>query len=111
MGLTLPTPLRTEACVVYRPRHLHHLCLGAQDVFLVGEAAGFISPSSMEGISFALRSAEALAQALKTADPQAAYRKATRDLMLKVLGKSLKCPFMYVPWLRRRVMRSELTAL
>lgn len=38
------------------PRRLSDICLGHDGVYLAGEAAGLISPSSFEGISYALRS-------------------------------------------------------
>ena len=58
-----------------------------------------------------MRSAEALADSLQKADPARAYRRATWKLRVKLMMKNLKCPFMYVPALRRLVMRSGLTAL
>jgi len=59
------------------------ICLGAENVFLAGEAAGLVSPSSGEGISYALRSGALLATALNTggADVLALYREACRPLV------------------------------
>ena len=48
--------------------------------YLIGEAAGLISPSSLEGISGAMNSARALAESLQTPDPLRAYRRGTRRL-------------------------------
>ena len=110
-GFDLEQPVRTEACVVLRPVGPRSFETGRQGAYLVGEAAGFISPSSLEGISSAMRSAEALADSLQKADPAQAYRRATWKLRVKLMMKNLKCPFMYVPALRRLVMRSGLTAL
>ena len=45
------------------PQSLNELCLGNQNSLLIGEAAGWISPRSGDGISFALRSAENCAKA------------------------------------------------
>lgn len=110
-GFDLEKPVRTEACVVLRPTGPRSFETGRQGAYLVGEAAGFISPSSLEGISSAMLSAEALAGSLRKEDPARAYRRATGKLRVKLLMKKLKCPFMYVPVLRRLVMRSGLTAL
>jgi len=46
--------------------NLNEIVLGSDNILLVGEAAGFISPSSFEGISYALESGLMAAQAIKT---------------------------------------------
>ncbi len=46
--------------------NLDEIVLGTDNVLLVGEAAGLISPSSFEGISYALESGLMAAQAIKT---------------------------------------------
>ena len=111
----LRNPIRTEACTVFRPRPGHGPYHGADGCFLIGEAAGFISPSSFEGISYALRSGEALADAF-AAESEAkailrAYRRNTRDLTRKISLRYLKRPFMYHPLLRRAVLQSGIGAL
>ncbi len=111
-GFQFGPPRKTESCLVIRPRLRDGFCLGRDGVFLLGEAAGFISPSSLEGISWALNSAALLAEAFTGGkDPQAAYRKATRGLRLKLVLKMLKCPFLYHPWLRSLVMKSGMRAI
>ena len=47
-GFRFGEPLKTEACLVLRPSAFHDFCCGRNGVFLIGEAAGFISPSSLE---------------------------------------------------------------
>ncbi|MCL2424386.1 MAG: hypothetical protein FWD11_10940 [Micrococcales bacterium] len=66
------------------------------------------SPTSLEGISYALRSARALAAALDTGEPERRYWAATRSIRADLLGKHLKSPFMYNPSIRRLVMASGL---
>jgi geranylgeranyl reductase family protein len=56
--------LRIEAAVGARPRGMREIDLGYNNVLLVGEAAGLISSSTGEGISFALRSGENCANAI-----------------------------------------------
>lgn len=70
-------PLKTEACMVLRPSHPGDVSLGRDGAFLIGEAAGFISTSSFEGISFAMDSARLLAEVLTAApaDLHQAYRR------------------------------------
>lgn len=66
-GFPLAQALRTEACAVYRPRRRRDLYMGRAGAYLLGEAAGLISPSSFEGISYALKSGAALADAANAA--------------------------------------------
>ena len=106
-------PLKTEACMVLRPSHPGDVSLGRDGAFLIGEAAGFISTSSFEGISFAMDSARLLAEVLTAApaDLHQAYRRATGHLRRKIAAKLLKSPFMYRPTLRHLVMRSGLQTI
>ena len=111
LGWELSQPRHTQACRVLCPKTPMDFCLGGGDAYLLGEAAGFISPSSLEGISWALRSAEALARAFSQADPLDAYARATLGLRLELLAKRGKRPFMYHPLLRDLVLRSGLSSL
>ena len=111
----LTTPIRTEACTVLRPQTGRGICIGRDGCFLIGEAAGLISPSSFEGISYALHSGEALADAFSQADGAdavlRAYRRAVRPLTRKIALRCLKRPFMYHPILRNAVLKSGIGAL
>lgn len=111
LGFPLQTPLKTEACMVLRPRSFFDFCIGNNNAFLIGEAAGFISPSSLEGISYAMESADMLSAALSSSNPAANYRRKTLKLRLKLGIKVLKCPFMYNPFLRRLVMKSGIQSI
>lgn len=108
-------PKRTEACLVSRPKLSGGIFRGANGVFFIGEAAGFISPSSFEGISYALLSAEALAEAFNSRRGSRsvlfAYKRRSASLAAKVKIKCLKRPFMYNKLLRRLVMKSGLSAI
>ena len=112
-GFSLNNPLKTEACIVLRPDGPGSFCLGGEDVFLVGEAAGFISPSSLEGISYAINSGYLLSLCLVPGkkDPHKAYRKKTYKMRLKLMTKNLKGIFMYQPFLRGLVMKSGLKSV
>ena len=109
----LRTPICTEACAVLRPEGTRQFCLGHDDAFLIGEAAGFISPTSFEGISWAITSAALLADALAAGPENAAkrYRTATRSLRAKLYLKQAKAPFMYNRALRNLILRSGLRAV
>ncbi len=112
-GLSLEQPIKTEACQVLRPSSMRSFCLGNDRIFLIGEAAGMISPSSFEGISYAMNSALQLHAALTSSieNKAKAYARKTLGLRLKLLSKNLKCPFMYQPLLRKAVLRSGLTSV
>ena len=112
-GFRFGTPVKTEACLVLRPASWADFCKGEQGVFLLGEAAGFISASSLEGISSAILSATKLSQVLNQpkGDPNEAYWKSTFSLRLKLFLKIMKSPFLYQPSLRRLVMKSGLQSI
>lgn len=108
-------PQKLEACTVARPRMRRGIFLGEGGAFLIGEAAGLISPSSFEGISYALASAEALADAFRLGRDGGSvakcYRRGARKLVRKIRLKCLKRPFMYNQTLRSLVMRSGITSI
>lgn len=120
-GFKLETPVKKEACLVLRPEKFGDFTLGDDaGAFLIGEAAGMISPSSLEGLSYAMDSAEILADILADALPLDAellpalaklYRERTLGLRLKLLSKIFKNPFMYNPSLRKLVMKSGVAAI
>lgn len=112
-GFVFGEPLKTEACMVLRPKSYFDICTGKNGVFLIGEAAGFISPSSLEGISFAINSATRLTEvfAHKNNNKQKKYFQKTFPLRFKIVKKIIKCPFMYQPVLRKLVMLSGFTSI
>jgi len=112
-GLTFGRLVKKSGGFLLRPVHLNQICLGSERIALIGEAAGWISPSSAEGLSFSFRSALALAQSMlqSTEHPFQQYRQNTRELKQAVLCKNLKSPFMYHPLLRKLVMKSGLRSM
>ncbi|MCL1823485.1 MAG: FAD-binding protein [Oscillospiraceae bacterium] len=113
-GFDLTQPVRTEACMVLRPSNPFQFCTAKDNAFLIGEAAGFISPSSLEGISYAMQSAYLLSKVFtgksrKNLERQ--YKKATRKIRIKLIFKMFKCPFLYSPFLRKIIMRSGLKSI
>lgn len=106
------SPIKTEACQVVRPHLDYGIFQGEEHAFLIGEAAGFISASSLEGISFALASGESLAKAFsREKNILKNYKKGTRKLKVKTWLKCVKRPFMYQPLLRNLVMKSGITSI
>ncbi len=112
-GYNFGAPVRTEACLVLRPSRWKHFCCGKDGVFLIGEAAGFISPSSLEGISYAIRSATLLSDCLRAdgRNKNRIYRSKTKGLRLHLLFKNAKSLVMYTPFLRRVVMGLGLSSI
>jgi flavin-dependent dehydrogenase len=110
-GIHLGQPISTEACMLSRPENTWQIVPGNGRVFLAGEAAGFVSPSSFEGISRAMYSGEILAKAFNTSRPLKYYKKHTAKLRFVIMLKLLKSPFMYSPFLRKAVMISGITAV
>lgn len=115
LGNAFGGEVKTEACLVSSPRGMKDFCTGKDGVFLLGEAAGFISASSFEGLSSAMHSGKMLADAFAAGDSheavQAAYRKATRSLRLKLRIKSVKRAILCNPFLRKLIMRSGIQSI
>jgi flavin-dependent dehydrogenase len=104
--------LRRNGAFIYRPNGFD--CnTGNSRIALVGEAAGFISPSSAEGFSFALKSAQCLASALDKDIKgfERRYKRNCASLRFSILAKSVKSPIMYAPWIRRVILASGLQSL
>lgn len=112
-GFKFGEPEKTEACVVLRPKKPSDFVCGRDGVMLIGEAAGFISPSSLEGFSYAIDSALILAECLLKGekDIEGRYARAAFGIKLKLMGKAVKCPFMYRPLLRKLVMLSGINTI
>lgn len=107
--------VKTEACLVSSPRAMKDFCTGEGSVFLLGEAAGFISASSFEGLSSAMysgkRLADAFAEGNSFGDVQRIYRKNTRSLRLKLRMKSVKRTFLCTPFTRGIIMKSGIQSI
>lgn len=112
-GCSIGSPLHRESAPLRRPSLPGHITLGSDSLALIGEAAGLISASSAEGISYALRSARILAGALAGGVGGAAgrYRIGMTPIVADVVGKMLKARVLYDTGARRLVMRSGVTAI
>lgn len=115
LGFDFSRCIKTEACLALRPRRLRDFQTGKDGVYLIGEAAGFISPSSFEGISSAILSGSMLAEAFLeggTAERTAArYRRKTAHLRVKLALKMGKRWFMYTPLVRSWIMRTGIGSI
>lgn len=109
-GYRLGEVLESSACMIYRPRRRSDFMLGHGSMFLAGEAAGFISPTSFEGISYAMKTGKALAEAFDSEDILSSYGKKVKHLQGDILKKRFKRPFMYDQLLRNLVLISGIQA-
>ncbi len=114
-GIPLDGLHKTEACITYRPKKFADFVTGKNAVYLIGEAAGFISASSFEGISSALLSGAILADAFGYSsahkDIALRYRRKTATLRLKLATKMLKHDILYNPFLRKMILKSGICSI
>ena len=115
LGKQFGEPFKTEACLISSPRHYGDLITGKNNSFLIGEAAGFISSSSFEGISYALLSGKILASCFKDGNKvkniQRLYRKRTLSMRLKLVSKMYKRAILCSSFLRRIIMGSGIKSI
>ena len=108
-GLVFSNCIKREGAYLIRPRR-KDIITGNDHAALVGEAGGFISPSSAEGISYAIKSAYALAMSLNDGigDFQKRYRKNLKPVLNSITFKKMKSPGMYDKILRGMVIKSGI---
>jgi geranylgeranyl diphosphate/geranylgeranyl-bacteriochlorophyllide a reductase len=98
-------PVERSGRLLSQPRSSSGLFAGGSGVLLAGEAAGLVSPSSGEGISFALSSGAAAGRAAGSTSPHGAYDKSFRPLARQVMMKTLKARVIYSPGMRSWALR------
>ncbi len=109
-GLVYGKKIKREGSFIMRPKRLSSVFTGDDNSALTGEAAGFISPSSAEGISYALKSGYYLAAALNDGLEgfQRRYMKMASELRGNLFLKNLKSPAMYSPLLRSIILKTGI---
>lgn len=102
-----------EGTFLLRPVKTQQLSTGTKGIALLGEAGGWISPSSAEGLSYAFKSALVLAEALQTTPDgfEKRYDEQMRALRRNIYLKNVKSHFIFNPKLRKAVMRSGLQSM
>ncbi len=113
LGFNFDNKIKTEGAFIYRPKKPAHFYVGKDNIALIGEAAGAISPSSAEGISYALKSSLYLAESLEGGLDGflERYKQKVKDIKLNLLMKNLKSPVMFNPFLRQLAMKSGLQSI
>ncbi len=112
-GFHFDRKIKTEGAFIYRPKKASQFYAGRDRIALIGEAAGAISPSSAEGISYALKSSFYLAECLKEGMDgfMDRYKQRITHIKLNLFIKNLKSPAMYHPFLRQLAMKSGLRSI
>jgi geranylgeranyl reductase len=102
-----------EGTLILRPLRQNQLSIGRNRIALLGEAAGWISPSSAEGLSYAFKSALMLSDALRSTPDgfEKRYQEKTRQLRKNIFLKNLKSIFIFNPVLRKLIMNSGLQSI
>lgn len=113
LGFPFHHKIKAEGAYLYRPKKVSQFYAGMDDIALVGEAAGAISPSSAEGISYALKSSLYLAQSFEEGLDGflERYKHKAKDIRLNLWIKNLKSPAMYHPVFRHLIMRSGIQSI
>ena len=111
LGCSFGAPIKTEACLLSSPRRWKDFITGKENVFLIGEAAGFISSSSFEGLSSAMLSGKLLALSFENKKIQKEYKKKTFKLRLKLYSKIIKRRILCSPILRYIIMKSGISSV
>lgn len=107
-GFDFENKLKVEGSFINRPKKPSQLYIGKDRIALVGEAAGAISPSSAEGISYALKTSLYLADSLEDGMESFfdSYKHKMHNIKVNLLLKNLKSPAMYNPLIRNMAMKS-----
>lgn len=108
-------PIKTEACMLSSPRRFKDFICGCENVFLLGEAAGFVSASSFEGISSAILSGKLLADSFEKGYNKGAiirfYKRFTFKLRMKLYSKTFKRFVLCSQFLRYLIMKSGICSI
>jgi flavin-dependent dehydrogenase len=112
-GYDLSEPFRQEGCFIARPMSSKDICLGKGSVALIGEASGLISPTSAEGISYAMLSGAELAKAIIDDKEKflELYARNAKYLKKNIDAKLRKYPVMYNQTLRKIVFKLSVGAI
>lgn len=111
LGRSFGEAVKIEACLLTSPRVAGDFIVGKDRIFLIGEAAGFISSSSFEGISSAFLSGKYLADSFGDKNILATYKRKTATLRLKLFFKIPKMKVLCSPLLRKIIMKSGIASI
>lgn len=104
-GFEMVNPTKKEGSYIIRPYSTKELQIGNNNIALIGEAAGFISPTSAEGISYAMKSGDLLGKAILKTGDLSGYEKNIKSLKMSILRRMIKYPAMYNKYLRKLIFK------
>jgi flavin-dependent dehydrogenase len=112
-GVSFGELVKREGCLINLHRGGVSICTGKNGAYLIGEAAGMISPSSLEGISYAMESAKILAEIINgdCNNIGRIYFIKSWGIRIRLFLKMIKKPFMYNKVLRMLVMKSGIKTI
>ena len=112
-GFSFGPCIKRNGAYISRPGKVGVILHGDGNVALIGEAAGWISPSSAEGLSYCFKSALALSEAIeKDIDTSVAgYRRNTGKLRMNIRWKNFKAFLMYNDVTRYLIMKSGVLSM
>jgi flavin-dependent dehydrogenase len=116
-GIPFGKLIKREGCFVYLNKGLMSTCTGKDGAYLIGEAAGMISPSSLEGISYSMESAKKLAETINRnrgnnrGNIGYKYFMSTLKIRIKLILKIIKMPFIYNRLIRKLLMKSGIKTI
>ncbi|MGC9367775.1 MAG: FAD-binding protein [bacterium] len=102
-----------EGSLIIRPNCLIKYPPLNDNMALIGEAGGWIRPSSSEGLSYAFKSSLLLAGSLSRSFDHGVkiFRRRTKYLKKNLFFKSFKSFFIYSPAMRKIIMNSGLQSI
>ncbi len=110
LGCEFGEPVKKEACLLTNPKRVGDILCGKSRVYLLGEAAGFITADSFEGISSALLTGRMLAEAYTEGETHdkiiKLYKSKTKKQKRKMRYRILKMRLLCSPTFRHLVMKS-----
>lgn len=112
-GYKLDNPIKKEGCYLLRPESAKDICLGDGRIALIGEAAGLISPTSAEGISYAMISGCMLGDAINEDIENFLhiYKNKVKKLKNNITSKMLKYPAMYNKTIRKIIFKLGISTI
>ncbi len=107
-GYQFAEATRKEGALIFRPRLRNNIHLFKGNILFIGESAGLISPSSAEGISYALSSGEKLAKSINEDIYlfKDNYKKYMNSYISALRFRNLKSSIMYSGLLRKQIFKS-----
>lgn len=110
IGFDLNNEVKKEGSLLIRPQKYGDVYLGNKFIHVIGEAGGFISPSSSEGISFALRSGRYLAESINKSfiNYSYYYKKEAKKLQNAMFIKEKKSKLMYSKFFRNIIIKTGI---